>query len=135
MNLIRSINVLYLTESQAKEELAALAKELHHHDKLYFQKDAPEISDSAYDALVKRNMDIENRFPHLKRSDSRSHRVGATPVSRFKKVEHLSPMLSLDNAFNQEDLKEFLMKCQKLLKKNPEDISVFVEPKIDGLSC
>src|SRR3989344_3381114 len=136
MNPIRSIFVHSLTEDQAKVELAALAQELAHHDQLYFQKDAPEISDAEYDALARRNEEIEIRFPHLKRPDSRTHRVVTTPGSRFKKVNHLSPMLSLDNAFHAEDVIDFVTRCKKGLHLSDKDaLSFLAEPKIDGLSC
>lgn len=136
MTSLRSIPVAFLTEEQAKTELAALAQELAYHDKLYFQEDAPEISDAEYDALARRNEEIEVRFPHLRRSDSRTQRVGATPTSRFKKVQHLRPMLSLDNAFHPEDLKNFFTRCKKGLGlSDPQALAFMAEPKIDGLSC
>lgn len=132
----RSLFVHSLTESQAKIELETLAKEIAHHDRLYFQEDAPEISDADYDALVRRNEEIEKLFPHLKRSDSRSQRVGPSPDDRFKKVRHLTPMLSLDNAFQSEDVRNFYIRCRKNLHLTLNDsIDFLAEPKIDGLSC
>jgi DNA ligase (NAD+) len=125
-----------LTKAQAEKELARLAAEIAHHDKLYYQKDSPEISDAAYDALVIRNRAIEQRFPDLKRADSPSARVGATPVSGFAKVTHSRPMLSLDNGFSAEDVGDFLGRIRRFLKlPDGIDIEMVAEPKIDGLSA
>ncbi|HWA43415.1 MAG TPA: NAD-dependent DNA ligase LigA [Hypericibacter adhaerens] len=125
-----------LTRAQAEKELARLAAEIAHHDQLYFQKDAPEISDAEYDALVARNRAIEARFPDLKRADSPSARLGAAPASGFAKVTHSRPMLSLDNGFSTEDVTDFLGRIRRFLKL-PEDsgIEMVAEPKIDGLSA
>ncbi|QEX21213.1 DNA ligase [Hypericibacter adhaerens] len=125
-----------LTRAQAEAELARLAAEIAHHDQLYHQKDAPEISDAEYDALVARNRAIEKRFPELKRGDSPSARVGAAPASGFAKVTHSRPMLSLDNGFSTEDVTDFLGRIRRFLKL-PEDgdIEMVAEPKIDGLSA
>jgi DNA ligase (NAD+) len=125
-----------LTRAQAEAELARLAAEIARHDKLYHQKDAPEIPDAEYDALVIRNRAIEARFPELKRLDSPSLRVGAAPASGFAKVMHRAPMLSLDNAFAPEDVTDFLGRIRRFLKL-PEDadIEMVAEPKIDGLSA
>ncbi|HKX08625.1 MAG TPA: NAD-dependent DNA ligase LigA [Stellaceae bacterium] len=130
-----------LTEGEAAAELKRLAKEIAHHDRLYHQQDAPEISDAEYDALRQRNQAIERRFPKLIRSDSPSQRVGATPASGFAKVRHALPMLSLDNAFDEEDVRDFFKSVRNFFKR-PEDlarvaedkIAVMAEPKIDGLS-
>jgi DNA ligase (NAD+) len=130
-----------LTEEDAAAELKRLAKEIAHHDRLYHQQDAPEISDAEYDALRQRNQAIERRFPQLIRSDSPSRRVGATPASGFAKVRHALPMLSLDNAFDEQDVRDFFKGVRNFFKR-PEDlarvaedkIAVMAEPKIDGLS-
>lgn len=126
-----------LTEREAQTELKALAEELAKHDELYHVQDAPVISDAAYDALVKRNRDIENRFPHLQRKDSRSKRVGAkVEHTPFSKVKHETPMLSLENAFSEKDLEDFVTRSKKRLGRAASDTLEFVaEPKIDGLSC
>jgi len=125
-----------LTEAQAKKELARLAGEIAHHDRLYHQKDAPEISDAAYDELVKRNRAIEARFPDLKRLDSPSARVGAAPATGFAKVTHLRPMLSLDNAFAEAEVRDFLGRIRRFLKlAEGEPVEMMAEPKIDGLSA
>lgn len=135
MNILRSIHVHDLTESQAQEELISLEKELLEHDRLYFDEDAPSISDAEYDALALRNKEIEKRFPHLIRTQSRSHRIGSTPAGRFPKTTHIKPMLSLDNAFHETDLENFLIRCRKILKLDENThIPIMAEPKIDGLS-
>jgi DNA ligase (NAD+) len=125
-----------LSPGEAKTELKRLAKEIARHDILYHQKDAPEISDAEYDALVKRNKAIEALFPSLKRTDSPSARIGAEPASGFAKVKHLRPMLSLDNAFAREDVEDFIGRIRRFLgRKDEADIELNVEPKIDGLSA
>lgn len=124
-----------LTELEAARELAALAKEIAIHDVAYHQQDAPTISDADYDALRQRNIAIESKFFHLMRPDSPSHRVGAAPASGFAKVTHSRPMLSLDNAFNEEDLIAFLERIRRFLSLDEsEAIELVCEPKIDGLS-
>lgn len=125
-----------LSPGEAKTELKRLAKEIARHDVLYHQKDAPEISDAEYDALVKRNKAIEALFPSLKRTDSPSARVGAEPAAGFAKVKHLRPMLSLDNAFDKEDVADFIGRIRRFLgRKDDGEIELNVEPKIDGLSA
>lgn len=124
-----------LTESQAEEELARLAAEIHQHDVLYYQKDMPEISDAEYDALIVRNRQIEERFPHLIRKDSPSLRVGVAPAEAFAKAVHAVPMLSLNNAFNPKDVIEFQERIRRFLKMETGEIPVTAEPKIDGLSA
>jgi len=124
-----------LTETEAAEELAALAAEIARHDRLYFQRDRPEISDAEYDALKRRNDAIEARFPHLVRPDSPSRRVGAAPVRGFAKARHRQPMLSLDNAFDREDFAAFVSRIRNFLGLDPGIRLAFVaEPKIDGAS-
>src|SRR5437762_3393268 len=92
-----------LAEAQAKAELKRLAAEIAEHATRYYQEDAPTISDAAYDALLRRNDEIEARFPALVRTDSPSRRIGAKPAGKFAKVRHAVPMLSLGNAFSSED--------------------------------
>ncbi len=124
-----------LTPAEAKRELAALAAEIARHDALYYQADAPEISDADYDALRRRNTAIEARFPDLVRTDSPSHRVGAAPVDGFGKVRHRVPMLSLGNAFEDEDVVDFATRVRRFLGLPAGTHLAFTaEPKIDGLS-
>ena len=124
-----------LTEAQAKAELARLAAEIAAHDKRYYQQDKPSVSDAEYDALRERNAAIEKRFPDLVRPDSPSRRVGAAPTGKFKKVRHALPMLSLDNAFADQDVIDFAARIRRFLKlSDDEKITFSAEPKIDGLS-
>jgi DNA ligase (NAD+) len=124
-----------LTEAQAKAELKRLATEIGAHDKRYYQEDAPTVTDAEYDALRQRNAAIEARFPDLVRADSPSKRVGAAPTGKFKKVRHALPMLSLDNAFAEQDVVDFVMRIRRFLKLSEDEKLAFSsEPKIDGLS-
>ncbi|WP_313601196.1 NAD-dependent DNA ligase LigA [Rhizobium sp.] len=124
-----------LTEQTAAAELERLAKELAHHDELYHAKDAPEISDAQYDALKRRNLAIEERFPQLIRSDSPSITVGAAPLATFAPITHARPMLSLDNTFSDEDVRDFVNSVYRFLGQLPDNSIAFTaEPKIDGLS-
>lgn len=124
-----------LTPDEATEELARLAGEIARADTAYYQKDRPYISDAEYDALRRRNALIEKRFPKLKRADSPSERVGSAPSTKFEKVRHAKAMLSLDNAFAEEDVGEFVARVRRFLKLGEEEpLVVTAEPKIDGLS-
>ncbi|HZL61552.1 MAG TPA: NAD-dependent DNA ligase LigA [Pseudolabrys sp.] len=124
-----------LTEAQAKAELARLAAEIAAHDKRYYQQDKPTVTDATYDALRERNTAIEKRFPDLVRPDSPSRRVGAAPTGKFKKVRHAVAMLSLDNAFAEQDVIDFVARIRRFLKlSDDEKIAFSAEPKIDGLS-
>ena len=124
------------TPLDAAAELEALAAQIAHHNSLYHTHDAPEISDAAYDALVRRNSAIEAAFPDLIRADSPSRKVGAAPAAHLAKVPHARPMTSLDNAFTDEEVEEFVARVRRYLKL-PEDepVTLTAEPKIDGLSC
>src|SRR5512135_2933593 len=130
-----TIKTTTLTEAQAKAELKRLAAEIAAHDKRYYQQDKPTVTDAAYDALRERNAAIEKHFPDLVRSDSPSRRVGAAPTGKFKKVRHAVPMLSLDNAFTEQDVVDFVSRIRRFLKLDDDDKLAFsAEPKIDGLS-
>ncbi|MBI3513745.1 MAG: NAD-dependent DNA ligase LigA [Proteobacteria bacterium] len=128
-----------LDDVAARRELRRLAKEIARHDTLYHQNDAPEIGDAEYDALRRRNDAIEKRFPDYVRDDSPSKRVGAAPVATFAKVTHSRPMLSLDNAFDDDDVRDFFKSVRNYLRRDFEadpslTLEVMGEPKIDGLS-
>ena len=124
-----------LTEAQAKAELKRLATEIAAHDKRYYQQDAPSVTDAEYDALRQRNSAIKSRFPKLIRPDSPSKQIGAAPTGKFKKVRHAVPMLSLDNAFAEQDVIDFVARIRRFLKLSEDEKLAFsAEPKIDGLS-
>jgi DNA ligase (NAD+) len=125
-----------LTPAQAKAELKRLVVEIGEHDKRYYQEDAPTVSDAVYDALRRRNDAIEQRFPELIRADSPSRRIGAPPAQKFAKIRHAVPMLSLGNAFSDEEVSEFVERVRRFLRlPQDEKVAVVAEPKIDGLSC
>ncbi|MBS0518696.1 MAG: NAD-dependent DNA ligase LigA [Proteobacteria bacterium] len=128
-----------LTERQARAEHKRLSDEIALHDKLYYEKDAPEISDADYDRLRQRLKAIEDRFPQFVDMFSPTQRVGTTPTTAFAKVRHARPMLSLDNAFTDEELQGFFDRVRRGLEretdlKPDEEIAFNCEPKIDGLS-
>ncbi len=128
-------SVADLSEKQAEAEHAWLAAEIAEHDKRYYQNDAPTISDSEYDELRKRYGAIEARFPSLRTLDSLTQRVGAAPSARFAKARHAVPMLSLDNAFAEQDVVDFVGRIRRFLRlPDDEEIAFSAEPKIDGLS-
>ena len=124
-----------LTEAEAREELAALAERLGAANRAYHTEDAPEISDADYDALKRRNAEIEARFPELKREDSPSEQVGAEPAEGFSKVRHRVRMMSLSNAFGDDDVRDFDTSLRRYLGLGAEEALAYTaEPKIDGLS-
>jgi DNA ligase (NAD+) len=124
-----------LTAEEAAHELARLAAEIARHDALYYAQEAPEISDADYDVLRQRNSSIEARFPDLVRADTPSNRVGASPVATFGTVRHRVLMLSLGNAFAEEDVADFAQRVRRFLGlASSETIEFCAEPKIDGLS-
>src|SRR4051794_15355330 len=125
-----------LTEGEAANRLMRLAKEIARHDKLYHDQDAPEVSDAEYDALVRENRELEAQYPHLVRADSPSKRLGAASTSALAKVTHARPMLSLDNAFSADEVREFVGRVRRFLNlAESEPVAMTAEPKIDGLSC
>jgi DNA ligase (NAD+) len=132
---VTKISVSDLSDKQAKAEHARLHAELTEHDKRYYQNDAPTVTDAEYDALKRRYGEIEERFPELKTLESLSLKVGAAPTGRFAKVRHAVPMLSLDNAFSEEDVVRFVDRIRRFLKLSADEPLAFTaEPKIDGLS-
>ncbi|MCZ4289972.1 NAD-dependent DNA ligase LigA [Hoeflea alexandrii] len=124
-----------LSEAEAKAELERLLAEIARHDEAYHRQDAPIIADAAYDALKRRNLAIEERFPHLKLAESPSEKIGAPVAEGFGKITHRVPMLSLDNAFSDEDVRDFVHSIYRFLGQLPDNsIALTAEPKIDGLS-
>ena len=125
-----------MSEAEAANRLMRLAKDIARHDKLYHDQDAPEISDADYDGLVRENRELEAAFPKLVRADSPSKRLGATSSSALAKVAHSRPMLSLDNAFSADEVREFIARVRRFLSLGPDEpVAMTAEPKIDGLSC
>ena len=125
-----------MKEADAANRLMRLARLIARHDKLYHDQDAPEISDAEYDALVRENRELEAEFPHLVRADSPSKRLGAAPTSALAKVTHAKQMLSLDNAFSADEVREFEGRVRRFLNLSAgEPVALTAEPKIDGLSC
>jgi DNA ligase (NAD+) len=127
-------DVADLNKAQARTEWKRLALELEQHDRLYYQEDAPKISDAEYDGLRRRFNAIEARFPEFVTAESPSQKIGAAPSGRFRKVRHAVPMLSLDNAFAEADVRDFVGRIARFLKLNDDGIDFSAEPKIDGLS-
>ena len=125
-----------MRESEAAAELERLARTIAYHSRLYHTDDAPEISDADYDALVKRNNELEAAFPHLVRADSPSKLIGAAPASHLSKVPHSKPMLSLDNAFDDQEVEDFVGRIRRFLNlADDAPVALTAETKIDGLSC
>ncbi|QTL05859.1 NAD-dependent DNA ligase LigA [Aquabacter sp. L1I39] len=132
----RHVPVDQLSRADAAIEHGALADEIAGHDRRYYQDDAPQVSDADYDALRRRYEAIEARFPELRTQESLSERVGAAPSSRFAKIAHTVPMLSLANAFSDEEVEEFVGRVRRFLDlKDGDEVAFTAEPKIDGLSC
>lgn len=136
MSRQRAKPVADLSPRQASLEHARLEEEIAVHDRRYHQQDAPTVSDAEYDALKKRLLELEATFPELKTLTGVSSRVGAAPAAGFAKVKHSKPMLSLDNAFAEEDVADFLGRIRRFLNlKDGDDLTLVAEPKIDGLSA
>ncbi len=114
-----------------KKKLNILKK----HNKYYFLDDNPKISDSNYDKLKKELLDLEEKYPFITKSDSVKNIIGASPSNKFKKIKHSELMLSLSNAFNKDDMKDFLKKIRNFLNYEKEEIEIHSEPKIDGISA
>ena len=126
-----------LNEADVANEMMRLARQIARHDRLYHAEDAPEISDAEYDALVRRNAELEAAYPHLVRPDSPSRRVGHTAAaSPLSKVTHEVRMMSLDNAFSDEEVADFVARVRRFLNLAPDaEVAMTAEDKIDGLSC
>lgn len=121
---------------QVKDRHAELTAQIRHHNQKYHAEDAPEISDAAYDELWAELGRLEADYPQLVTKESPTQNVGAAPASKFRSVQHAAPMLSLGNAFTDEDVTDFIDRIRKFLKLSADEpIAVVTEPKIDGLSC
>ena len=121
-----------MTKSEAKKKIEKLREEIEYHTRKYYLEAKPVISDSEFDRLMKQLVDLENEFPEFKTSDSPSQRVGGEPLKEFKTVRHTIPMLSLDNTYSYDELREFDERVKKGLGRDRVDY--FVEEKIDGVS-
>jgi len=119
-------------EAQAAKRIEQLREEIRKHDRLYYEEAAPIISDREYDRLYKELVDLETQFPNLVTPDSPTQRVGGKPLKAFEQVSHLIPMLSLDNTYSEEEVKNFYARIQRLLPD--EKIPVVIEPKVDGVA-
>ena len=126
---------VHTDEAGVDDACARLEAELKKHDEAYYQKDAPLVSDAEYDSVRRRYEQIEARFPDLRTLESLSRKVGAAPARGFSKIRHAVPMLSLENAFSDEDVTDFIGRIRRFLNLKPdEELAVTAEPKIDGLS-
>src|SRR6266581_1167313 len=121
-----------MTLSEAKSNHTRLVEEITRHDHAYYVLAQPSISDQDYDRLYHQLLDLEKQFPDLVTPDSPSQRVGGEPLKAFKPVQHVKPMLSLDNTYSQEELREFVNRVQRLLPN--ETLDWIVEPKVDGVA-
>lgn len=119
-------------EAQGAKRMEQLREEIRRHDRLYYEEAASVISDREYDRLYKELVDLETQFPDLVTPDSPTQRVGGKPLKAFEQVPHLVPMLSLDNTYSEEELKNFYARIQRLLPD--EKIPVVIEPKVDGVA-
>jgi len=121
-----------MTLNEAKSRHAQLVDEIRRHDHAYYVLAQPSITDQDYDRLYRQLLDLEKQFPDLITPDSPSQRVGGQPLKAFKPIQHLKPMLSLDNTYSQEELREFVNRVQRILPN--EKLDWVVEPKVDGLA-
>src|SRR5947208_15200395 len=121
-----------MTVDEAKARHARLVEEIREHDHAYYVLAQPSITDQAYDRVYHQLLDLEKELPDLITPDSPTQRVGGQPLKAFKPVQHIKPMLSLDNTYSQEELREFINRVQRLLPK--ETLDWVVEPKVDGLA-
>ncbi|MFU7502975.1 MAG: NAD-dependent DNA ligase LigA [Candidatus Tisiphia sp.] len=122
-----------LSELEAKDLLKQLASEIEKYNKAYHQEDTPLISDAEYDQLFNLNLELEKKFPHLVLANSPTKQIGSLAAEKFSKVKHINPMFSLSNAFDNEDVSEFINRIKNFLRLDSFQ-PIFCEPKIDGLS-
>ncbi len=125
-------NYFPVTQAEAKKRHDRLVEEIRRHDRAYYVEARPVISDQEYDRLYHELLDLEKEFPGLATPDSPSHRVGGAPLSEFQSVRHAVPMMSLDNTYSQEEVRDFVKRVQKLLPD--ETLEWVVEPKVDGVA-
>ncbi|GFO68951.1 DNA ligase [Geomonas limicola] len=124
-----------MDQQQAAQRIGFLAKEIERHNRLYYEKDMPEITDAEYDALFKELLDLETTFPELAQPDSPTHRVGGKPLAKFSQVRHSTPMLSLENGFTEEDIRDFDERVKRFLGlASDAPVAYMCEPKMDGLA-
>ena len=121
-----------MTKSQAEKRHSELVAEIRRHDEAYYVLAQPTISDQEYDRLYRELVDLEKAYPELITPDSPTQKVGGVPVTEFKPVQHLTPMLSLDNTYSQAEVREFVQRLQRLLPNEP--LEFIVEPKLDGIA-
>ena len=121
-----------MTQAQAQARHGELAEEIRKHDYLYYVEAKPVISDRDYDALYHELIELERQFPDLVTPDSPTQRVGGQPIKAFKPVQHLIPMMSLDNTYSQQEVRQFVARVQRLLPG--ETLEWMVEPKVDGVA-
>jgi DNA ligase (NAD+) len=131
-NGLSPITLFPMTSAEAKARHAGLVEEIRRHDHAYYVLAQPSISDQAYDRLYRELADLEKEFPNLVTSDSPTQRIGGEPLKAFKPVQHLRPMLSLDNTYSQQELRDFVNRVQRLLPN--EELDWIVEPKVDGVA-
>ncbi|WP_341793612.1 MULTISPECIES: NAD-dependent DNA ligase LigA [unclassified Rickettsia] len=129
----KSQNIDLITEHEAKELLKELASKIAEYNHAYYMEDAPLVSDAEYDQLFSLNLALEQKFPHLILENSPTKKIGSIVQSKFAKVKHAMPMLSLGNAFDEKDVKDFIDRIKNFLRLD-EFTPIFCEPKIDGLS-
>ncbi len=123
-----------MTHAQAKSRHAKLVEEIQTHDHAYYVEARPTVSDQEYDRLYHELLDLEKEFPDLITPDSPSQRIGGEPLTEFKPVQHLSPMMSLDNTYSQEEVREFVARVQRLVPAEKDNLEWMVEPKVDGVA-
>ncbi|PIR88846.1 MAG: NAD-dependent DNA ligase LigA, partial [Candidatus Harrisonbacteria bacterium CG10_big_fil_rev_8_21_14_0_10_44_23] len=123
-----------MSKNEAKNRIEKLREIVEYHRDLYYAKDAPEISDASYDSLSKELGKLENEFPEFASDESPINRVGATPLEKFEKVEHEKPMLSLNDAFSEEEVQAWINRLNRLLPEVDENSEFFCDLKMDGLA-
>src|SRR5213079_221698 len=121
-----------LEEKEAAKRVVQLGREIEEHNRRYYEETAPTISDREYDALYRELSDLEKRFPKLAAPDSPTQRVGGTPLKAFGQIAHRVPMLSLDNTYSEDEVKDFYRRMERLLPN--KKIPVVIEPKVDGVA-